>query len=276
MTLGELLREGRAQLPRREAHWLLEHATGLSAAGLRARTDQSADASVTTGFRDLVRRRSSGVPLAHLVGTQPFRQLELIVDASVLIPRAETEELVTHVLELIPAGLPCSALDLGTGSGAIALALAADRPHWSVTAVERSTAALAVAGANGERLGLPVEWLAGDWFEPVGHRRFDVIVSNPPYVNDNDPDLAPEVAAHEPAEALLAGPDGLDAIRTITAGASPHLTEGGWLIVEHGFRQAEAVRELMSNAGLARITSFRDHAGRDRFTAAQHQETASG
>ncbi|QIT56437.1 peptide chain release factor N(5)-glutamine methyltransferase [Aquisalimonas sp. 2447] len=269
MTFGELLQEGRAQLPHREAHWLLEHAAGLSAAALRARTDQSVDDTVTTGFRDLIRRRASGVPLAHLVGTQPFRHLELIVDASVLIPRAETEELVTHALELMPADTRCSALDLGTGSGAIALALAADRPHWSITAVERSTPALTVARANGERLGLQVEWLTGDWFQPVDGRRFDLIVSNPPYVNNDDPELAPEVAAHEPAEALLAGPDGLDAIRTVTAEAPGYLIDGGWLIVEHGYRQAEAVRGLMSSAGLARITSFRDHAGRDRFTAAR-------
>ena len=276
MTLDELLREGRGQLPHREADWLLEHTTGLSAPELRAHSDRHADGDEVARFRDLVQRRAGGAPLAHLLGTQPFRQLELEVNASVLIPRPETEELVDHVLALMPAEGSITALDLGTGSGAIALALAADRPHWSVTAVESSPAALAIARGNGKRLELEVEWLAGDWFAPVGHRRFDVIVSNPPYVNDNDPDLARDVATHEPREALLAGPDGLDAIRTITAAAPHHLTDGGWLIIEHGYRQAEGVRELMGATGLARITSRRDHAGHHRFTAARHQETHSG
>lgn len=276
MTRGELLREGRGRLPHREADWLLQQVTGMAAAMLRVQADAPVSDAVTDAYRQLVQRRVTGEPLAYLLGNQPFRQLDLTVNEHVLIPRPETEDLVDHALALLPATARLRALDLGTGSGAIALALAAERPAWTVTAVEASEPALAVARANGLRLGLAVEWLRGDWWQPLADRRFALIVSNPPYVGDNDPELAPDVAAHEPPGALLAGPDGLDAIRVIADRAPAHLEAGGWLILEHGHRQAAAVRDLLRDAGLTGVTSNRDQAGHERFTAGHREEASRG
>lgn len=272
----ELLQQGRSRLPGREADWLLAHAAGQPAAMLRAGVEEAAPPRIAAAFEGLLDRRAAGEPLAYVLGTQPFRSLDLAVSPDVLIPRPETEQLVDHALALIPQDAPVRALDLGTGSGAIALALASERPHWHVTAVERSAGALAVARANGERLGLAVDWLSGDWFHAVRTGPFDLIVSNPPYVADNDPDLAADVAAHEPGAALRAGADGLAAIRIIADAAPAHLRPGGWLILEHGARQAAAVRELVQRAGMSAVTSQRDHQGHERFTAGRTEESENG
>jgi len=177
------------------------------------------------------------------------------------VPRPETERLVELALEHAGAGT-ISALDLGTGSGAIALALKRERPDWRIAAVERSAEALAVARANGTRLGLPVEWLLGDWYGPVAGRRFELIVSNPPYVAAGDPHLA--ALAHEPASALVAGRDGLDALRTIVAGAAAALVPGGRLLVEHGADQGAAVQALFTAAGFDGVETATDGAGLPR------------
>ncbi|MFV8834655.1 peptide chain release factor N(5)-glutamine methyltransferase [Aquisalimonas sp.] len=265
-TPASLLRDARQHLDGREADWLLMHVTGVSGAQLRGAAEEPLDAATATAFRGLVAKRRSGIPLAYLIGTQPFRALELTVDERVLIPRPETEELVEHTLALAPAGTPVSVVDLGTGSGAIALSLASERPAWTVTAVDASTDALAVARANADRLGLHVDWHQGEWFAPLGGRRFDLIVSNPPYVAVGDPELDAAVAAHEPAGALLAGPDGLDAIRRIAAAAPTYLIPGGWLLLEHGHRQGQGTRALLTEAGFSAVDTLRDQHGRDRFT----------
>ncbi|MDN3516025.1 peptide chain release factor N(5)-glutamine methyltransferase [Aquisalimonas lutea] len=272
----QLLRQGRNRLAGREADWLLAHAAGQPAALLRAGVDEAAPSRVAAAFQRLLDRRAGGEPLAYLLGTQPFRSLDLAVSPDVLIPRPETEQLVDHALALMPRDAPVRALDLGTGSGAIALALASERPRWHVTAVEHSAEALAVARANGERLGLAVDWLAGDWFSAVTTGPFDLIVSNPPYVAADDPDLAAEVAAHEPPTALRAGADGLAALRIIAGGAPAHLRPGGWLMVEHGARQAAAVRGLLQRAGMTAVASQHDHQGHDRFTAGRAEESDNG
>ena len=271
-TRATLLAEIRTQLPEQEAKWLLSHAAGSQRLGDNA----PVDALAARQLRELVGRRARGEPLAYILGSQPFRNLELVVTPEVLIPRPETEELVDYALGLAPAGAQIRVLDLGTGSGAIALALAQERPSWRVTASERDPAALAVARANGQRNGLAVDWVAGDWLQPVAGEVFDLIVSNPPYVADPDPDLAADVAAHEPAAALRAGPDGLDAIRVIARDAPGHLASGGWLIVEHGARQAATVAGLLRQAGLEAVTSYRDTAGHQRATCGRQPERTDG
>ncbi len=212
-------------------------------------------------FRALSLRRAAGEPLAYIVGSKAFYGLQLQVDARVLVPRPDTETLVDWSLELLSApGLPESArvLDLGTGSGAIALALKKNRPALDVTAVDASAAALAVARGNAARLGLDLHFIEGSWFDNVsGH--FHLIASNPPYVADGDVHLA--ALSHEPQDALTAGTDGLDDIRSIITGAPAHLHPQGWLLLEHGYDQAAAVRELLLSQGFGQVQSRPDLAG---------------
>ncbi len=244
----------------REARLLLAAATGFSEASLLAFPERGLPADVERTFLASVARRKGGEPIAYILGRKEFYSLELAVNPAVLIPRPETELLVDLALEHKPSAV----LDLGTGSGAIALALRKHLPECRVTAVEASAAALAVARANASRLGLQLDFRQGRWFEPVIGERFDVIVSNPPYVAEGDPHL-PDLR-FEPAQALVAGPDGLDAIREITAAAPAHLHEGGWLLVEHGQGQDEAVRTLLELAGLEEVRTWPDLAGIPRVT----------
>ncbi len=208
-------------------------------------------------FEALCARRRSGEPVAYLCGHKEFFGLMLAVDERVLVPRPETETLVEWALAL---DLPPAArvIDLGTGSGAIALALKQARRHWQVSAVDASEPALQVAQANGQALGLAIDWQRGHWLTQV-QGRFDLIVSNPPYIAEGDPHLA--ALHHEPDAALSSGPDGLDALRTLIAQAPEHLSPGGWLLLEHGYNQAPTVCELLAQAGLRQIQSRRDLAG---------------
>jgi release factor glutamine methyltransferase len=217
-------------------------------------------------FDALVRRRVAGEPLAYLSGTREFFGLPLQVDARVLDPRPDTETLVEWALELLAPLTDASVVDLGTGSGAIALALKHVRPDLQLTAVDASADALAVARANAERLALPVRFLEGSWLAPVGGRHH-LIVSNPPYVAEGDPHLA--ALAHEPLQALASGPDGLDDIRQIIAQAPSRLLPGGWLLLEHGWDQAEAVRSLLAEAGFTKRQSRSDLAGIARCSGGQ-------
>ena len=212
-------------------------------------------------FVDLVRRRLAGEPVAYLAGEKAFFGLHLRVDARVLVPRPDTETLVQWALDALPA-TPARCLDLGTGSGAVALAVKSQRPDVAVTATDASTVALAVARDNAERLGLAVDFFNGSWLQAVPGQRFDVIASNPPYIAEGDHHLV--ALTHEPISALTAGPDGLDDIRTIVAQAPGALHPGGWLLLEHGHDQAAAVRALLQQRGFEQVSSRTDLAGIER------------
>jgi release factor glutamine methyltransferase len=244
-------------LEAREARLLLAAATGFSEASVLAHPERELPAAAEARFRELAARRVRGEPIAYLLGEKEFYGLTLAVNPAVLIPRPETELLV----ELALARGPASVLDLGTGSGAIALAIKRHLPAARVVAVERSAAALAVARRNALKLGLQVEFRHGLWFEPVAGERFDLVVSNPPYVAMGDAHLSQDDLRFEPQSALVAGPEGLDALRDIVRGAPSHLNPGGWLLVEHGLGQDAAVRTLLAQAGLEGIATWPDLAG---------------
>jgi release factor glutamine methyltransferase len=250
-----------------EAELLLAHALGRSRAWLFAWPEFEPDAAQRAAFARLVERRRAGEPVAYLIGRRAFWSLDLAVTPAVLIPRPETERLVELALARIPREADVRIADLGTGSGAIALALARERPRAHVLATDASAAALAVARANAERLGIAnVAFAEGDWCAALGARRFDVIVSNPPYIAAGDAHLARGDLRYEPAAALASGDDGLDAIRRIAACAPRHLHAHGWLLLEHGFEQAAHVRALLEAAGFADVHSAQDVEGRDRVT----------
>jgi release factor glutamine methyltransferase len=241
----------------REARLLLAQATGFSEASVLAHPERELPADAEAGFRDYAARRARGEPIAYILGVKEFYGLPLQVNAAVLIPRPETELLV----DLAVRAQPASVLDLGTGSGAIALAVKRHLPAARVVAVERSAAALAVAQRNALKLGLGIELRHGLWFEPVAGERFDVVVSNPPYVNEDDPHLREGDVRFEPRPALVAGPDGLDSIREIVRDAPAHLNAGGRLLLEHGLGQDAEVRNLMHEAGLEHVATWPDLAG---------------
>jgi release factor glutamine methyltransferase len=260
-------REG---VDRLDAQLLLSRRLGVSRAWLIAHDDVVVPAPAARACVADLAARASGQPLAYLVGEREFHGLMLHVSPAVLVPRPDTEVLVDWAIECLRgplADVPAPrVVDLGTGSGAIALAVAQACPHAQVCGVDRSAAAIEVARANGYRLGLTVEWLQGDWFEPLAGRRFDLILSNPPYIDGDDPHLR---ALHaEPLEALSPGPDGLSALAEIAAGAPAHLTAGGWLLLEHGHQQAEPVSRLLRAAGGQEASTRRDLAGHARCTGA--------
>lgn len=266
-TVSTLLSAARDQLAPGEAELLLAHALGRSRSWLFAHADDPLTDTEAAAFKALLQRRMSGVPVAYLLGSQGFWTLDLLVTPATLIPRPETELLVEQALARMPNDAAMRVSDLGTGSGAIALAIAKERPRAQVVAVDLSKDALDVARANAARNGIGnVEFRQGSWLEPLHGEGFDVIVSNPPYVADGDPHLAQGDLRFEPALALACGKDGLDAIRLIIGGASKALRPGGWLLFEHGFDQATAVRSLLADAGFGEIETVRDLEARDRVT----------
>ncbi|TAK87606.1 MAG: peptide chain release factor N(5)-glutamine methyltransferase [Betaproteobacteria bacterium] len=250
MTVAEALKN--SGIDAREARLLLAAATGFSEASIVAYPERDVPFEAQTRYRDFAQRRRQGEPVAYILGCKEFYGLELVVDSAVLVPRPETELLVDLSLQREFS----SVVDLGTGSGAIALALKRHRPDAHVVAVEASAAALAVARRNATKHGLAVDFRQGCWFEPLAGERFDLIVANPPYVAEGDPHL-PDLG-FEPSGALLAGADGLDAIREIVRAAPRHLHAGGWLLLEHGMGQDRAVRELFLQAGLEEVDSCPD------------------
>jgi release factor glutamine methyltransferase len=262
-TLGGWLARN-ADLDRIDREVLLCAAVGISRARLLAAPEAPLPAEPRQCLDGWAARRRAGVPVAYLVGSQGFRDFELAVTADVLIPRPETELLVELALTRIEPGQ--RVLDLGTGSGAIAIALARDSGA-DVTGADVSPAALALAAANARALAARIDWLETHWFAAVAGR-FHVIVSNPPYVAANDPHL--DALRHEPALALVAGSDGLDALRQIVAAAPDHLEPGGWLLLEHGFDQGPAVRELLARSGFTAVATHQDLAGLDRVTLGRH------
>lgn len=262
-------------LPRLEARALLEHASGLPRSWLIAHGNEAAPAETAARFEALARRRLAGVPLAYITGVREFRGLLLRVDASVLIPRADTELIVELAIGLAPAGERL--LELGTGSGAIAIAVGVARPDLQIVATDLSGATIDVAARNGAEL-LPAErpggaprWLVGSWWQalPRGEAPFDLIVSNPPYIAANDPHLAQGDLRFEPPQALASGADGLDAIREIVAGAPQWLAAEGWLLLEHGYDQGAAVRSQLAQAGWREVATHRDAGGHERVSVAR-------
>jgi release factor glutamine methyltransferase len=272
VTLRQALAQAAALgLARLDAQLLLLHALGRPAADrawLIAHDDDTLGAAESQRYDALCRRRADGEPLAYLAGEKEFFGLPLAVDARVLVPRPDTETLVEWALDVL-RDLACPrVVDLGTGSGAIALAIRSRRPDAQVEAVDRSADALAVATGNAARLGLPVSFRQGNWLEGAGD--YDLVVSNPPYVATADPHL--QSLRHEPLSALAAGPDGLDDLRTIIAAAPAHLRPGGWLLLEHGHDQADAVRKLLEAAGFMAVASRDDLAGIARCSGGRRLE----
>ena len=255
--------------PRLDAELLLAQALGKSRGYLHTWPEHELEASQLECYQAALARRRSGDPVAYILGRQGFWSLDLDVASHTLIPRPDTELLVETALALLPA-TPLQVLDLGTGTGAIALALACERPAWQVTGVDRVPEAVALAQGNGTRLQLAnARFAESCWFSALAGQRFQLIVSNPPYIAAADPHLSQGDVRFEPSSALVAGVDGLDDIRVIIEQAPAHLLAGGWLLLEHGFDQAEAVRELLAQRGFAAVDSRRDLGGHQRISLGQ-------
>ncbi|WP_176506872.1 MULTISPECIES: peptide chain release factor N(5)-glutamine methyltransferase [Pseudomonas] len=267
--IASLLRN--AQLPdspseRLDAELLLAAAIGKSRSFLHTWPERIVSSEDAETYASYLQRRRAGEPVAYILGQQGFWKLDLEVAPHTLIPRPDTELLVETALELQPAS-PAKVLDLGTGTGAIALALASDCPAWQVTAVDRVEEAVALAERNRQRLGLGnVRVLVSHWFGSLAGQRFDLILSNPPYIRAEDPHLVEGDVRFEPSSALVAGSDGLDDLRVIVAQAPEHLVPGGWLLLEHGYDQATDVRALLTAQGFTEVASRKDLGGHERIS----------
>lgn len=264
-----VLAEGES--PRADADVLLCHLLDCRRSYLMTWPERELDAALQATLQTWLARRLNGEPIAHLVGEREFWSLPLKVSPATLIPRPDTEVLVEQALTKIPQG-PCAVLDLGTGTGAIALALKSERPELDVWAVDRMVDAAALARENSAALGLPIEVRDGSWFEPLGEPdrdntpRFAVIVSNPPYIDGADPHLEQGDVRFEPRSALVADDAGLADIRHIVAHAPAYLLADGWLLLEHGWDQGEAVRQLLRDGGYREVATVRDYGDNDRVT----------
>lgn len=269
LTVAQALAQATALgVDRLDAQWLLAHVLGQSRTWLLAHDEQALTSEQALAWHTLLQRRAAGEPFAYLVGEREFHGLTLRVSPAVLVPRPDTETLVDWALELLAGELVAQAapevIDLGTGSGAIALAVKHGHPAARVTALDASPEALAQAQANAQRLQLDVAFHPSDWWQAVAGRRFALALSNPPYIAEGDAHLS--ALAHEPAMALTSGPDGLDAIRHIVAQAPAHLLPGAWLLLEHGWDQAAAVRGLLQATGFEAVATRRDLGAQERCT----------
>ena len=278
MTIAEALRWATqhmtlSETPKLDAEVLLAHTIKRDRTYLFTWADRILEPLQQERFEQLVQRRKLGTPVAHLVGQREFWSLPLTVNDSTLIPRPDTEVLVEQALNL-PMPSAATVLDLGTGTGAIALALKSSRPQWQVWAVDKMAAAVALAQQNAQTLNLSISITQSDWFDALEpQQKFDLIVSNPPYIDANDPHLAQGDVRFEPKSALVAANNGLADIETIIQGSKQYLRSEGWLLIEHGWTQAAAVRELMQQAQFKAVTSIRDYANLERVTMGQWSTT---
>jgi release factor glutamine methyltransferase len=261
-TVGAV--QGALPLDPLENRILLCHALGLTRVGLITQSHRALTSDEAAALKALVARRVAGEPIAYIVGKREFFGLDFRVTDAVLIPRPDTELLVDLALERLPQG--AAVLDMGTGSGAIAVALAHTRPDAQVSALDASAAALEIAHANAAANGAAVRFLHSDWYAALAAERFDLIVSNPPYIAGGDVHLSEGDLRFEPVGALTDHADGLSDLRTIVAGAAPHLAPGGWLLLEHGYDQAAQVRELLAAHGYTQVQSWRDLSGIERVS----------
>lgn len=274
MEFQHWLRQAASELsasesPKRDAEILLEFVTGKARTYLLAFGETQLSAEQEAQLATLLARRKTGEPVAHLVGEREFWSLPLYVSPATLIPRPDTECLVEQALSRLPAQA-CRILDLGTGTGAIALALASERPDCEVTAVDVMPDAVALAQRNVARLGFPnVTVLQSSWFSALDNRTFGMIVSNPPYIDEHDPHLTQGDVRFEPLTALVAANEGLADIMHIVTTSRQHLLPGGWLLVEHGWTQGDAVRDVFIAAGYRAVETCRDYGGNDRLTLGQ-------
>ena len=270
-SIAELLRlsavlEGASDSPRLDLEVLLCHVLDKPRSYLFTWPEKILDQQSTRQFNDLLKRRADGEPIAYLTGEKEFWSLSLEVNATTLIPRPDTEALVETALNVInkPDAL---VLDLGTGTGAIALALASERPGWQIIAVDTVPEAVALAEKNRQRLGLNnVSVMRSNWFENIALQKFDLIVTNPPYIDADDHHLKEGDVRFEPGSALVSGDEGLADIKLIICGAKNYLSDGGCLLIEHGYQQAEAVRNLLSDEGYAQVSTLRDLGGNERLS----------
>lgn len=252
---------------RLDAELLLLHVVHKPRSWLFTHADDVLDMDVQSAYANLIGRRAAGEPVAYITGQRGFWSLDLEVTPATLIPRPETELLVELALQSLPADAACSVADLGTGSGAIALAIARERPHAQVMATDASVDALVVAQRNAQRHAIGnIAFAHGDWLAPLVDRRFDLIVSNPPYIEAADPHLGQGDLRFEPTSALASGADGLDDIRRIVHDARAHLHPGGWLLFEHGWNQGDAARALLHEAGYVEVFTAPDLEQRDRIS----------
>ena len=258
--------------PELDAELLLAHVLGKPRSYLRTWPEREPTAEQRDRFEQLLARRRKGEPIAYLLGNQGFWSLELQVSPDTLIPRPDTERLVEVALEVGPQG-PARVLDLGTGTGAIALALAAERSAWQLTGVDRMAGAVELAEHNRHRLALDnARFLVSDWFGALADQRFELIVSNPPYIAEDDHHLRQGDVRFEPASALVSGRDGLDDIRVIIDAAPAYLEADGWLLLEHGWQQAGAVRDLLLGRGFIGVQSWLDLGGHQRVSGGRWHE----
>ena len=267
--IGDVWRQACQRIDRLDARLLIQSVCACTHADLIASPERELTPAQAERLDTLLTRREAGEPLAYLLGTAWFAGLEFVVTPDVLIPRPETELLVDLAVERAQAMVAPRIVDLGTGSGIIPILLARRCPHAEVVAVDISLAALDVARGNAERHGVSVRFLAGNWYAPLASEQFDVIVSNPPYVAEGDPHLGRNGLPYEPQGALtdgMVGGDGTACLREIIADAHNHLRPGGWLLLEHGYDQADNVREMLGGAGFSKVASWRDEAGIDRVS----------
>jgi release factor glutamine methyltransferase len=268
-ALAQAVTQLQGDTKRLDAEVLLCHVLRHDRVYLHSHREHELTAAQQACFAELLRRRAAGEPVAYLVGEKEFWSMRLEVSPETLIPRPETELLVSEALRRLPDDAAGTVADLGTGSGAVALALASERPHLQVVATDASAAALAVARRNARRHGITnIEFRQGDWLAALANERYAMIVSNPPYIPVDDPHLRQGDVRCEPQQALAAGDDGLAALRAIGAGARAHLEPQGMLLLEHGFDQDTAVKRLLTGLGYIRITLQRDLAGLPRVTSA--------